>query len=65
VTGVEPGGGFDRAGIQVGDVFFSYHGYPAAAFYSTLGGGRGGKVTLDLKRPPDWDPVTVTLEVPK
>lgn len=64
VTRVLPGGGFDRAGIQAGDIYCSYHGFPAAAFYSTLDESRGGSVTLDLKRPPDWRPVTVTVEVP-
>jgi hypothetical protein len=65
ITRVVPGGGFDRAGIQAGDVFFAYHGYSSGEFYSTLEGGRGSNVTLNLKRPPDWRPVRVTVEVPK
>ncbi len=61
VTSVRPGGAFDRADIRSGDVFFPGGD---SAFYSTLKKARGTVATLDLRRPPDWRPVRVTVEVP-
>jgi hypothetical protein len=71
VTSVRPGGGFDRADIRIGDVFFSYHGQVDSEFYYMLEKARGTVTTLEFRRSPDWHrrspdwhTVRISVEVP-